>query len=69
MRKRFIAGAECPECGAIDKIYVMMTDDGMPESRHCNRCGYQEVRSEDDHNHDASKSQWQPVKIKSPRDD
>lgn len=42
MRKRFIAGAVCPECGKEDKIFVYQKD-GEDVSE-CNACGYVSVR-------------------------
>ena len=40
VRKRFIAGAACPECRAMDKIYVNLDTD----TRHCLACGFAEER-------------------------
>ncbi len=37
-KKRFIAGAVCPRCGAIDKL-VMYKEDGK-EFRECVSCGF-----------------------------
>lgn len=51
--KRYIAGAVCPACGAVDKIYLLQDDDGL--SRHCNKCGFQERSGSD--------ADWQPVRI------
>ncbi|MDX1692408.1 MAG: YheV family putative zinc ribbon protein [Ketobacteraceae bacterium] len=36
-RKRFIAGAVCPECRQQDKLYI--EDD--PTIARCNACGYE----------------------------
>lgn len=41
--RRFIAGAVCPRCGAMDKIQV----DGDGETRHCVACGYSDARPVD----------------------
>ena len=42
MRKQFIAGAKCPECGQEDKIFIYHKDsDDIAE---CNNCGYQSIR-------------------------
>lgn len=43
-KKRFIAGAACPACDAVDKIYVLT--DGAPLSRHCVACGFEEQLGE-----------------------
>jgi len=37
--KRFIAGATCPSCGALDKIYVMILED--IKWQRCAACHYQ----------------------------
>lgn len=42
MRKMFIAGAKCPECGKEDKIFVYQKDG--EDIAECNACGYQSVR-------------------------
>lgn len=39
-RKRFIAGAVCPGCGAEDKVFVMTEEDGI--FRGCNQCDFRE---------------------------
>ncbi|MCR9105388.1 MAG: YheV family putative metal-binding protein [Gammaproteobacteria bacterium] len=39
-RRRFIAGAVCPECGALDKIAVDLDSD----QRLCVACGFSEAR-------------------------
>ncbi len=39
-RRRFIAGATCPECGAMDKIVVDLDSD----TRSCVACGFSEER-------------------------
>ncbi len=39
-RRRFIAGATCPECQAMDKIFVDLDTD----TRHCFACGFTESR-------------------------
>lgn len=40
MKKRFIAGAVCPRCGAMDKIVV----DASGDNRECVSCGYKDER-------------------------
>ncbi|WP_343598280.1 YheV family putative zinc ribbon protein [Acinetobacter sp.] len=42
MKKRFIAGARCPKCEALDRV-VMLTDDEH-EWIECIECGYSENR-------------------------
>lgn len=42
MRKKFIAGAKCPECGKEDKIFVCRKDG--EDVAECNACGYTSVR-------------------------
>jgi uncharacterized metal-binding protein (TIGR02443 family) len=38
--RRFIAGAVCPQCGAMDRIVVETDSD----ERHCVACGFREAR-------------------------
>ena len=45
MRKMFIAGAKCPECGQEDKILVYQKDG--EDIAECNACGYTSVRPKD----------------------
>jgi uncharacterized metal-binding protein (TIGR02443 family) len=39
-RRRFIAGAVCPGCGAEDKIFVVVEVDGT--YRACSQCEFKE---------------------------
>ena len=39
-RRRFIAGATCPECGAVDRIAIDLDRD----ERGCVACGFREQR-------------------------
>ena len=39
-RKRFIAGAVCPQCNLADKIYLLGED--AESVRCCNHCGFEE---------------------------
>ncbi len=41
IKKRFIAGAVCPRCSAMDKI-VMYQEDGK-DKRECVSCGFEDV--------------------------
>ncbi|MEH6589321.1 MAG: YheV family putative metal-binding protein [Halioglobus sp.] len=41
-RRRFIAGAVCPRCAAMDKIIVDLDTD----QRECVACGFNEARPE-----------------------
>ena len=43
-RKRFIAGATCPKCGAEDRIFLM--GEGSETTRGCNACDFSERLSE-----------------------
>lgn len=42
MKKRFIAGAKCPKCEAIDRIVMLTTAED--EWIECIECGYSENR-------------------------
>ncbi|HEO1805795.1 YheV family putative zinc ribbon protein [Acinetobacter baumannii] len=42
MKKRFIAGAKCPKCEAIDRIVMLTTAED--EWIECIECGYSEKR-------------------------
>ena len=42
MKRRFIAGAKCPKCDALDRV-VMLTDNEH-EWIECIECGYNENR-------------------------
>ncbi|WP_445117116.1 YheV family putative zinc ribbon protein [Acinetobacter sp. WZC-1] len=42
MRRRFIAGAKCPKCNAVDRIVMLTTADA--EWIECVECGYSENR-------------------------
>ncbi len=42
-RRRFIAGAVCPRCGAMDKIVVNLDSD----QRECVACGFSDARPPD----------------------
>jgi len=39
--RRFIAGAICPRCGELDKIYVFLRDE--QQWRACVRCDFEEA--------------------------
>ncbi len=39
-KRRFIAGAVCPACGAVDKIVLEQDDAGARQS--CVACGYED---------------------------
>ena len=41
MVKRFIAGAICPKCQAVDTLSVEFVD-GEPQSRRCVSCGFED---------------------------
>ena len=40
MSRRFIAGAVCPRCGLMDKLFLSPNDDAIE----CIRCGHRESR-------------------------
>ena len=42
-KRRFIAGAVCPRCSAVDKIVVDLESD----ARECVACGFSENRPQD----------------------
>ena len=42
MAVRFIAGAVCPKCGAMDTLKAGSEDDGRIMVRECVDCGYQD---------------------------
>lgn len=41
-KKRFIAGAVCPKCSAMDRIVSFRNDKGE-EARECVACGFSDV--------------------------
>ena len=43
-KKRFIAGAKCPQCGAMDTL--MLYFENNVEKLECVSCGYQEVQTD-----------------------
>lgn len=43
--KRFIAGAVCPRCAAMDRIVIYGTDEG--QFRECVSCGFHERLKEE----------------------
>ena len=43
LKKRFIAGAVCPQCGLMDKIVVYAKEN--TEFCECVRCGYQQQQT------------------------
>lgn len=40
MKKRFVAGAVCPSCQAVDRLVVWLGTE--PQTRECVACGYQD---------------------------
>lgn len=46
MRRKFIAGAVCPLCKGMDKIYITI-EEGNEVAR-CTVCDYRSVRPKDD---------------------
>lgn len=39
--KRFVAGAVCPSCNAMDKLVIYMGE--SPQRRECVACGYSDT--------------------------
>ncbi|MFT4633005.1 MAG: putative metal-binding protein (TIGR02443 family) [Candidatus Pseudothioglobus sp.] len=66
-KKRFIAGAVCPECGVEDRIYVLTDSSG--QSRHCNDCEFSQrldslsENAPDVEDNAAELGTWQPIKL------
>jgi uncharacterized metal-binding protein (TIGR02443 family) len=56
--KRFIAGARCPTCNALDKIYV--TEEDGEALLICNSCGYREYQKAIQKKKNGG---WQPIKL------
>ena len=44
MKKRFIAGAVCPRCSAMDRIVMFTTEEGT--FRECVDCGFEDRQPE-----------------------
>ncbi|MEQ6885662.1 YheV family putative zinc ribbon protein [Salicola sp. Rm-C-2C1-2] len=44
MKKRFIAGAVCPRCSAMDRIVMFTTEEGT--FRECVECGFEDRQPE-----------------------
>lgn len=59
--RRFIAGAVCPACGLVDKIYV--ETDGKTVTRKCNRCDFTESLDPDGGDQMPA-GDWQPVRFR-----
>jgi hypothetical protein len=59
--RRYIAGAVCPACGLVDKIYV--ETDGKTATRKCNRCDFTESLDLDG-GVQMQTGDWQPVRFK-----
>ena len=57
-QKRFIAGARCPACNGLDKVYV--TEEAGEALMICNSCGYKEYQKALQKKIDAG---WQPIKL------
>lgn len=56
-RRRFIAGAVCPRCAAMDKIVVDLDSD----QRECVACGFSDARPGDKATGDGAASSKGPV--------
>lgn len=57
MKKQFIAGAVCPDCQQVDKIYVTTEQaedsNALVDVAICNACGYRSIRPEENEPHAA----------------
>ena len=42
-RRRFIAGAVCPKCQALDRMVLEVDVDDNEHTRHCVACGFSET--------------------------
>lgn len=61
-RKRFIAGAVCPQCGVEDRTYVLVAASG--QSRHCSDCAFSESLADLPEPDSAEPvGAWEPVKL------
>lgn len=59
--RRFIAGAVCPACSEVDKIYIVSEGDVV--FRRCVRCDFEESLRPDGETSEGT-GEWQPVKLK-----
>ena len=57
-KKRFIAGAVCPKCSAMDRIVMFKIDD--KDYRECVECGFEDVM------HFAPKTQELETRVNTP---
>ena len=58
-RRRFIAGAVCPRCGAMDKIVVNLDSD----TRECVACGFSDERPGDERPGEPDLTQELPTRV------
>ena len=58
--RRFIAGAVCPRCSAMDKLVLHRDADGQ-QHRECVACGYTEAMTEQGPAHEL------PTRVNQPR--
>lgn len=42
-RRRFIAGAVCPQCQALDRLVLEVDANNQEQRRHCVACGFSEL--------------------------
>ncbi|HCI87108.1 MAG TPA: hypothetical protein DHV53_00525 [Gammaproteobacteria bacterium] len=42
MKRRFIAGAVCPQCRALDRLVLESSADNTEQRRRCVACGFSE---------------------------
>ncbi len=60
MKRRFIAGATCPECHQMDKL-VMFDDEKQVRFRECVSCGFKEELSDQPNQKEVKTRVNQPV--------
>ena len=41
-KRRFVAGAVCPQCRALDRLVLESSSDGAEQRRRCVACGFSE---------------------------
>ena len=59
LKKKFISGAKCPSCGAVEALYILR--DEAKESLHCIRCDFLQFKS--DSKKLDSLDEWSQVKL------
>lgn len=65
VRRQFIAGATCPDCGELDKI--QRVDDGQSVWMECVRCHMKKALPEPAVGHSSGEAPEDTITIKAPR--